>query len=206
MERHGVRWWFRYLAILVLGLFLLGCAAQARGEKPLPRLADSLEQDSVPGMEAGAGTGVTHGAGEQWKVIPVVLYFSDNRGYLVAVKKEIPKTQAIARATLQELCRGPAPGSGLNPTIPPGTVLRDINIKNGLAIVDFSRELKAKHWGGSTAELLTVYSIVNTLTQFSSVQRVQILVEGEPLKTLAGHLDTSGPLEREASLIRAREQ
>lgn len=122
----------------------------------------------------------------------------------MAVTKEITKTPAIARSTLQELCRGPAPGSGLTPTIPPGAVIRDINIKNGLAIVNFSRELKTKHLGGSSGELLTVYSIVNTLTQFPSVHRVQLLVEGERLETLTGHLDISQPLERDSSLIRPK--
>ncbi|SHE88280.1 Sporulation and spore germination [Desulfofundulus australicus DSM 11792] len=194
-------WRFCYLIIVIAGLILLGCAVQGDGQGP-GRQESSREQDGGQVSEAGNGAGTE----EAVRTVPVVLYFGDNQGYLVVERREIPVTKAIARATLQELCRGPASGSGLNPTIPPGTRVKDINIRDGLAIVDFSRELKEKHRGGSSAELLTVYSIVNTLTQFPSVQQVQILVEGRPLETLAGHLDISGPLKRDASLIRAHNE
>ncbi|MBE3586261.1 GerMN domain-containing protein [Desulfofundulus thermocisternus] len=195
-------WRFRYLIIVIAGLILLGCAVQEDGQGP-GRQESFREQDAGQVSEAGTGAVTESGTGEAVRTVPVVLYFGDNQGYLVAERREIPVTKAIARATLRELCRGPASGSGFNPTIPPGTRVKDINIRDGLAIVDFSRELKERHRGGSSAELLTVYSIVNTLTQFPSVQQVQILVEGRPLETLAGHLDISGPLKRDASLIRA---
>lgn len=138
--------------------------------------------------------------------IKVVLYFGSKDGqYLVKEVREIPKVEGIARATLEELLKGPGPESNLVQTVPNGTKLLDINIKpDGLAIVSFSGELKAKHWGGSAGEGNTVYSIVNTLTQFPSVQRVQILIEDQAVETLAGHLDISIPLERNPELIRSK--
>ena len=49
--------------------------------------------------------------------------------------------------------------------------------------------------GGSEAELLTVYSVVNSLTaNFPAVKRVQILIEDRPAPTLAGHVDLTRPL------------
>ncbi|MBE3587051.1 MAG: GerMN domain-containing protein [Thermoanaerobacteraceae bacterium] len=203
-KKKSFRWMFPGVAVLALLLFLCGCTAPARGEKPYVPAGEAGGRDTSVLSGDTAGTGQGQAGGEPGKAVPVVLYFSDDRGYLVAVKKEIPRTQAIARATIEELCRGPVSGSGLNPTIPPGTRLKDINIKDGVATVDFSRELKTKHWGGSSGELLTVYSIVNTLTQFPSVQKVQLLVEGERQQSLAGHLDISRPLQRDSGLIRSR--
>jgi spore germination protein GerM len=111
----------------------------------------------------------------------VVLYFADAAGqFLTAEEREIPKVVGIARATIEQLIWGPKPGSALLPTIPFGTQLKDINIKpDGLAVVDFSKELITNHIGGTAAQKLTVYSIVNTLTQFPTVDRVEFRVEGQ---------------------------
>lgn len=199
---------------LVVVVFLLfpGCGApRPEKTKELPSLQESTdvrESAGQPSLPAERGQAGAHDTGEQGtgKTTTVVLYFADNNGHLAAYRKEVPKVAEIARLTLNELCQGPPADSGLYPTIPPGAALKDINIKeDGLAIVDFNQNLKSKHWGGSTAELLTVYSIVNTLTQFPTVKKVQIFIEGERVQTLAGHLDISKPLERDSSLIRARE-
>ncbi|GAW91269.1 GerMN domain-containing protein [Calderihabitans maritimus] len=137
------------------------------------------------------------------EMVDIVLYFSDPEGRgLVAETRTIPKVEGIARATVQELILGPDVESGLRPTIPPGTVLRDINIRpDGLCRVDFSRELINNHPGGSLEEQLTVYSIVNTLTQFPTVERVEILVEGRYVDTIAGHVDVSEAMARNDGII-----
>ncbi|MHB8170344.1 MAG: GerMN domain-containing protein [Thermincolia bacterium] len=135
--------------------------------------------------------------------VNIVLYFS-NQGEenLVKENRSIPKVPGLARASIQELLKGPQSSKLKNP-IPKGTRLRDINIKpDGLAIVDFSREFKANHPGGSGGEMLTIYAVINTLTQFQSVNKVQILVEGEVLESLVGHVDISKPLQRDSSVIK----
>ncbi len=194
--------------VSVFCLWLAGCGFLQTGKtKELPYLQAGPEGSKTAGQplqsfgpEQVKGQDVGEQAAGKTEV---VLYFADGRGHLVALRKEIPKVVGIARRTLRELCQGPPPESGLFPTIPPGAWLKDINIKDGLAIVDFSQHLKLRHPGGSTGELLTVYSIVNTLTQFPTVKEVQILIEGERVQTLAGHLDISKPLQREGSLIEA---
>ena len=65
----------------------------------------------------------------------------------------------------------------------------------GVAYVDLSKEASEKHPGGSRNELLSVYSVVNSLTSnFPAVKRVQILVEDRQVATLAGHVDLTHPL------------
>ncbi|MGI6553475.1 MAG: GerMN domain-containing protein [Clostridia bacterium] len=133
----------------------------------------------------------------------ITLYFADSLGQsLVAEQRLIPKTISIARATVNELIAGPHPETGLLPTIPYGTVLQDINVKDdGLIIVDFSRELRDHHLGGDLAEALTVYSIVNTLTQFPTVERVRFLIDGQPVDTLAGSIDLSRDIYPDTALV-----
>ena len=191
---------FLYLLIPLLGLFYPWCAFLAGGEgNNPPGISGAAAQETFSRGEYGTVPGRETGINR--KTFPVVVYFGTDDGYLVPVREETIGAPAVARAALRQLCRGPSPDSGLVRTMPPGTVLRNIRIKDGLATVDFSRELKSGQSGGATDELLTVYSIVDTLTQFPTVHRVQILVEGKRLQTLAGHLDIGGPLRRDESML-----
>ncbi|MBQ5389910.1 MAG: GerMN domain-containing protein, partial [Anaerovibrio sp.] len=56
--------------------------------------------------------------------------------------------------------------------------------------------------GGSTGEEMLVGSLVNTLTEFPEIKKVQILVEGKEIDSLSGHLDLSRPVERMPELIK----
>ena len=83
-------------------------------------------------------------------------------------------------------------------TLPPGTRLRQAFYDDDSATLylDFRPELVTRHPGGSAAEYFTLSSIVRTLgTNFPEVARVQILVDGQPIESLAGHFDASKPIE-----------
>jgi len=149
-----------------------------------------------------AGEGAKGEAASQQKVT-VALYFADQNGdNLISEKREIDMQQGLARATVQELINGPRT-KGLSKTMPDGTKLNDINIEEGLCTVDLSKEFRDNHWGGSSGELLTVYSLVDTLTQFSTIERVEVLVEGQKIDTLAGHMDMSAPVYRNSDIIKS---
>lgn len=187
------------LTILFLALLLAGCTtAPGNGE------SDGTAPEGYPEVESlslDAPEEAEQGPKTTGEVTNIVLYFADSNGKLAPEQRQIPKVPGLARKTIEELCKGPN-NTDLFATIPAGTRLLDVNIRDGLCTVDFSRELVANHTGGSSGELLTVYSIVNTLTQFSTVERVNIIVEGQKLETLAGHLDLSVILEREQSILR----
>ena len=91
--------------------------------------------------------------------------------------------------------------------IPAGTSVRAFYVTGqGDAFVDLSADVSTAHPGGSSAELLTVYAIVNAVTaNLPAIQRVQILVDGKEVDTIAGHVDIRRPLVRETSLIREGE-
>ena len=48
---------------------------------------------------------------------------------------------------------------------------------------------------------MLIGSIVNTLTDFPEVEKVQILIEGASVETLSGHMDLSEPLTRMTELL-----
>jgi len=65
----------------------------------------------------------------------------------------------------------------------------------GIAYLDFDRSFFDFSGSGSLGELHTIYGIVATVTvSFPEIVAVQFLLEGEPMITLAGHIDLSRPL------------
>jgi spore germination protein GerM len=108
-----------------------------------------------------------------------------------------PNQTAIDRvkASLQELIAGPN-ASALR-TLPAQVEIREVFIDDqGTAYVDFSEALSQTHPGGPWAEMLTLRSIMQTLVaNVPEIKRVQILIEGREVETLAGHVDIRRPLD-----------
>ncbi|GAI33307.1 unnamed protein product, partial [marine sediment metagenome] len=137
------------------------------------------------------------------EMVEVTLYFSDSQAmYLVPEKRKIPQTTSLARQAVIELIKGPE-NSASYPTIPEGTQVNEVYITDDIVYIDLSEEIFKNHPGGSSGELMTVYSIVNTLTEIPPIIGVQILVEGNEMKSLVGHIDISMPLLRDESWIKA---
>jgi spore germination protein GerM len=133
------------------------------------------------------------------KIKAHLYYVSEDGLRLVAVEREV----AVGQGTLQQARRiveaqlAPAPRP-LVSAIPEGTKLRAMYVDSqGQAFVDLSREVSSAHTGGALEEILTVYSIVNAVTEnLPAVHAVQILVDGREVDTLAGHVDLRRPLTR----------
>lgn len=99
---------------------------------------------------------------------------------------------AQAQIAVEELVRM---GGDLSP-LPPNTVVREVWISpSGIAYVDFAAGFPELLPQGSLGELHAVYGVVATLTSsFPNIRAVQLLVDGEPVDTLTGHVDTATPL------------
>jgi hypothetical protein len=117
-------------------------------------------------------------------------------------RRDIPAGGVESEAA--EVLRALIEGSrhGLVGVMPEGTRLLSLKIEAGTATADFSRALVEKHWGGSASELLTVYGIVNSLAMnFPEIKNVQILVEGERVETISGHIMINIPLGADPDMI-----
>jgi spore germination protein GerM len=79
-------------------------------------------------------------------------------------------------------------------TLPPDAAILGLYIlPDGTAIVDFSDELASETPSGILSERLAVESIARTLEgNVAGLRRLKILVEGQEVETLAGHLDLTG--------------
>ncbi len=134
----------------------------------------------------------------------VQLYFSDsNERFLVAEKRYIPREKAIADQAgelVTALIGGPH--TDLVRTFPEGVEIKDITVKNETAYVNFGKNLSTLHPGGSASEMMTIYSLTNTLVEnIRGIKKVKMLVEGKELKTIKGHIDTRHPFSTNRELI-----
>ena len=96
------------------------------------------------------------------------------------VERTITKTDAIGRATLEQLLIGPTEVEEINAyvtSINSGVKINSLNIENGLAKVDFSSEIE-QGVGGSCKVSAIRSQITETLKQFPSVREVVISVDG----------------------------
>ena len=121
----------------------------------------------------------------------IVLYFADAKGEKL-VKEEIRVNvninENLEKYVMEALIAGPSDASKLR-TVPGETKIRGIKSADGICYVDLSEDFVTKHGGGETAEMLTVYSIVNSLTRLSSIEKVQFLIEGEKRSQFKGYME-----------------
>ena len=121
------------------------------------------------------------------------LYFpAYDQGVLLEEKRQIAwaetETDRI-RQVLLALIEGSQQGP--RRALPPSAAVRAVFLApDGTAYLDFSRQTLTDFRPGIESECFTVYSIVNSVTaNISAVKRVRILVEGQEVETLDGHVD-----------------
>ena len=127
----------------------------------------------------------------------VVLYYGASDGtYLLPEIRTIDEcfedTKCI-KEIVQALIGKPGPGMVM--TIPSSAKLLGVSINDDLAILNFSNELITGHTGGSAGELLTVYSLANTIAaNLPNITSIKIMVAGQKVDTIRGHIDLRGSI------------
>ena len=136
----------------------------------------------------------------------VHLYFGDDQGrHLIAEQRVVDKPAdgaSFARLLIDALIEGPTQGAAR--TLPGDARLDAVYVTpNGVAYVDFAANSFSNHPGGIGAELLSIYSIVNTLVlNVDGIRSVKFLIGGREAATLAGHADLQAPFEVDMLWVR----
>lgn len=130
----------------------------------------------------------------------ITVYFADVTGEKLLesnLKVIYDGTVPTERLVVEQLLEGPVT-EGKLPTLPEGTVLNRISIKNGVCYVDFNEKFLEKRDGISAQA--TIYSVVNSLAELSGVYKVQFLINGETRKTYY-NIEFSGSFERNLDIV-----
>lgn len=188
------------LLILLVGSFILGaCAGPRAKETPLAREeAGELENENAAGNDDNAENNNDDDEDDEDEdpevTMPVDLVLV-YRGQEHQVEREVPETEDAAGAALEAMREGFVYDGQTVYPLPQGTRVLGVDVLDGIAYADFSRELKDNHWGGVQAEVNTIYSVVHTLSLAPQVEQVQFLVEGAQVETIAtGAVPLTEPL------------
>ncbi|MBQ7464873.1 MAG: GerMN domain-containing protein [Lachnospiraceae bacterium] len=133
----------------------------------------------------------------------ITLYFADMEGYhLTKTARTVVYTANMSTEKLivQKLIEGPENGEDVYPTIPKDTQLLSVTTKNGVCYVNFNAAIREKPY--TVAENVVIYSIVDSLTELSNIDKVQILVEGVSDGTLYDSMSLDRLYERDTDIIK----
>jgi len=181
-----------FLTVLfVVVAFIFGIVASPYLEAPRHELAEWAARPFMPAARSKS----------------ITLYFSSSQEeFLVPTKRDISAIGSIEnqmKAVMEELIKGPDTEEELTPTLSPSTTIRGIYTRQETAYVDLTRAFASEQPGGTTGELMSIYSVVNTLLEnFPQYSQVQLLLEGKPEPTLAGHIDLRYPFFYTNSMVR----
>lgn len=133
--------------------------------------------------------------------VVISLYFADKdaRG-LQLEKRTVARNdkEPVEKIAIAELMRGSL--SDGQKLIPSEAKLISTEVKDGVCFVNFSKEFSEKRTAGSSAELLTIYSVVNTLTELENINKVQFLIEGQKIDSY-GNMVFDEPFIKNEELI-----
>lgn len=138
------------------------------------------------------------------------MYFSDYKGTsLVEVPVEITydATIPLEQLAVEQLIKGPYSIEGVNkkdvlPTIPDGTRLNKITVRENTCYVDFSSEFLNKR--KQVTSDVAIYSVVNTLVELATVNKVQFSIDGEQVLEYSSSVSFGEPFERNLDLVLSR--
>ena len=135
--------------------------------------------------------------------VELILYFSElERAVLTPETREvtISQNETPEMRIIKELIKGPQK-KGLQKTIPTETKILSVETKDGVCFVNLSQDFINKSSGGISDQTLSVYSIVNSLTELKMVDKVQFLIEGQKVETFLDMIFNE-PFVRDDDLIR----
>ena len=163
----------RNLIILFIGLITIiaaGCSSKGKESLDPPQEVTNIKEEFENG-EAGTEQ-------EDEKTRLTELYLIDKNGLVVSQTLPLPQTEGTAKQALEYLVEDGLVTdllpNGFKAVLPAGTTV-DVDIQDGKAIADFSSEF-AQYAKEDEAKILQ--SITWTLTQFDSIETVEIRMNG----------------------------
>ncbi len=130
------------------------------------------------------------------------LYFADAGGEkLVKTSRDVVYNSNISleKLVLEELIKGPEEGAVYGPTINPETKVISVSVKDGTCYVNFSEQFLKQPY--TVKSDVTIYSIVNSLSELPNINKVQLSVNGETNTTYLDSVTLTTVFERNLDII-----
>jgi spore germination protein GerM len=197
---------FILMGLIIVGLIISGYFLFVR--KILPELsgmaekANEMPANDIQKTELESNKSLAQFIPEDEAELIRLYFIKPGKDALSYEARKIRKTSMLqlAEKIVESLISGPEL-PGMVSVLPKETRLRSVFFEKGTFIVDLSKEFKQNMVGGAVEETLAVYSIVNSITELDPKSKVQILINGNEVKTAGEHIDLSQPLTRLEEII-----
>ncbi len=136
-----------------------------------------------------------------YKKATMNLYYANGAGnHLVkeTVSVRYNSNMLLEKAIVEQLLKGPA-GKEERATLPEGSKLLGITVKDGICYVNFDERFAAP--GYEMDPHIAVYSLVNSIVEAGNCSQVQISVEGETNLAFQEVVDLSKPIAANFDLV-----
>ena len=139
-----------------------------------------------------------------YEKVRLKLYFAneDGTGLIATTRTMAYNTNiSIEKLVVEQLLAGPGEdvADTAFPTINPSTKLISISVKDGICYVNFDENFLNQIYNVSTD--VAIYSVVNSLAELTSVNKVQISINGETNLMYRESVSLSTVFERNLSLV-----
>ncbi|NLF95913.1 MAG: GerMN domain-containing protein [Candidatus Riflebacteria bacterium] len=196
---------FVMMGLIVIGLVVSGYFLFMR--KILPEITAQTQADQ---QATTASQSQQTAVAAQQEFIPeeeahtLKIYFAQKgKDSLASEERRVRKRSMLiaqARQIVETLLEGPT-SSVFYRAIPKGTTLRGLFFESGVFTVDLSKEFAEVSDLGACEQVLSVYSLVNSLTELDPRARVRFLINGSEPAAENGHVDLSQQLTRNEDLV-----
>lgn len=171
-------------AVFASTLLLSGCGlfgSEAEKKIDPPKDVTIAKETSATAKVGQTSSKKTASDAKAAETVKTELYLIDKNGYVVPQTMALPKSTSVAKQALEYLVAdGPVSNmlpNGFKPVLPAGTEI-SVDIKDGVATVNFSKEFKNYR---ASDETKILQSVTWTLTQFNTVKNVKLSMNGNPL-------------------------
>ncbi len=137
-----------------------------------------------------------------YEKVKLTLYLADESGSkLKTVNRSVVYNSNISmeRLVVEQLLAGPGEGEKAFPTINPNTKIISVNVKDRICYVDFDSTFLTQIYNVTSD--VAIYSIINSLAELSSVNKVQISINGDTNVNYKENISLSTVFERNLELV-----
>jgi len=193
-----------FCALLLVSIIAIGAISCSGGAPE--------EDNNLINNEANPSSGLSLSPGDAEELnsrVRIIAYFVNED--LSQFEREIrhmemeeamKSTESIASAIVTEVLRGPTDASKGIRVIPEGTrMLAPVTITGNLAVVNLSQEFVNNNSEDKKQVEMSIYTLVNSVTEIKELDRVRILIDGREAENINGEVDMSMPFKRNHSLI-----
>ena len=135
------------------------------------------------------------------KIVKLNLYYANKNGDKLKTQSSVLEYNAnvaVEKVVVEQLIAGPSE-EGFFATIPKDTKVMSITTKDGVCYVNLDTAFTGQ--GYDVLGSVTIYSIVNSLTELTGISSVQILVNGETSITYKDNISLETIFQRNPEII-----